>query len=246
MREIKFIQNNIYHVFNRGTEKRSIFLSSGNYVRFIHNLFEFNNSNPLPRANVRFRTRNPKDTSEHQITQCLLTKRVNIQKPTRALLVDILCFALMPNHFHLLLRQREENGIQRFMHKIGMGYGRHFNEKYKRTGRLFQGTYKAVPIEHDRQLLHLPYYIHLNPLDLKYPGWRKNELPNHKNAMKFLETYRWSSYLDYTGTKNFPSVTERDFLSKFLGGAKQHKKDLQKWLKERERNLNIMGDITLE
>lgn len=235
----------MYHVFNRGTEKREIFLDSSDYVRFIHNLFAFNDSNPQPPANARFRVRNPKHIPENQITLCLVTKRLNIGKQ-RKILVNILNFVLMPNHFHLLLQQETDYGIQRFMHKIEMGYGRHFNEKYKRTGRLFQGTYKAVAVEHDRQLLHLPYYIHLNPLDLKYPGWRKNELPNHKNAMKFLETYRWSSYLDYTGTKNFPSVTERGFLSKFLGGAKQHKKDIQKWLKERERNLKIMGDITLE
>ncbi len=246
MREIRLVNEQIYHVYNRGTDKREIFLEKMDYLRCIHNLFEFNNSNPSSPSNIRFHIKTPKNVGVNEIKKSLDTECPNFSKPKRNLLVNILAFALMPNHFHLLLEQKQDDGVSKFLHKLSMGYSKYFNEKHKRSGVLFQGKFKAVPVEHNRQLLHLPYYIHLNPLDLKYPGWRKNDLPNYKKAMQFLETYRWSSYPDYIGKKNFPSVTQRDFLTKFLGGETQHKKDIQKWLKERERNLKIMGDTTLE
>lgn len=100
----------------------------------------------------------------------------------------------MPNHYHLLLRPKFDDSLTKFMKKLNIGYAKYFNEKYKRSGALFEGRYKSVLVVDKSHFIHLPYYIHLNPLDLKFPEWRNREIKNYKEAMKFLENYRWSSF----------------------------------------------------
>ena len=150
----------------------------------------------------------------------------------------------MPNHYHLLLSAVVENGIPLFMKKFNGGYARYFNEKYERKGALFETRYKKVIIKDEAHFIHLPYYIHLNPLDLIAPEWRERKLSNFKKAMKFLDTYRWSSHLDYAGKKNFPSATQRDFLLEFFEGHEQYKRDITDWLKE--LSLEDIRDLILE
>jgi len=206
MKKPNFISGNIYHIYNRGVEKRDIFMEDLDYFRFIHDLFVFNNIDAvLP---------------------------MEIQPPKRKLMVEILAFALMPNHFHLLIRQKEKEGIVKFMQKLGTGYTMYFNQKYERVGSLFQGRFKAVAVLKEKHFLYLPFYIHLNCLDLIEPDWRNGKIENLKKAIKFLESYRWSSYLDYIGKKNFPSVTQRQFLLKCFGEEKEYKKSTVEWLKE--------------
>jgi len=206
MKKPNFISGNIYHIYNRGVEKRDIFMEDLDYFRFIHDLFVFNNIDAvLP---------------------------MEIQPPKRKLMVEILAFALMPNHFHLLIRQKEKEGIVKFMQKLGTGYTMYFNQKYERVGSLFQGRFKAVAVLKEKHLLYLPFYTHLNCLDLIEPDWRNGKIENFKKAIKFLESYRWSSYLDYIGKKNFPSVTQKQFLLKCFGGEKEYKKSTVEWLKE--------------
>jgi len=137
-----------------------------------------------------------------------------------------------------------ENGISRFMKKLNMGYARYFNEKNERAGTLFEGRYKSIRIENQAHFIHLPYYIHLNPLDLFAPEWRTGELKDYKRSVKFLNSYRWSSHLDYLGEPNFPSVTSRDFLLEIFGGEKGYQKKLSGYLKD--LNLARVGGIMLE
>lgn len=218
---------------NRGVDKRKIFLNSQDYLRFIHDLFEFNDKN---RVNTTFRafqkTKNKYD----------LVGRTNKKK--RELLVDIHAFCLMPNHYHLLLSPKIDNGISLFMRKLNMGFAKYFNQKYERTGTLFERRYRSVPIVQEEHFLHIPYYIHLNPLDLVTPTWRQRQLNNPDKAIEFLENYRWSSYLDYIGRKNFPSVTNRNFLSKVLGNVDNYRKETIEWIGKMDY-LDIK-DITLE
>ena len=221
----------IYHVLNRGVDKRKIFLDEEDYFRFIHDLFEFNDADLVNNALYRF----------HR--QSKVVGRPYIKKK-RKMLVDILVFCLMPNHYHLLLASRGDNGIPRFMHKMNGVYARYFNEKYKRRGALFEGGYKSVAVKTDAHFIHLPYYIHLNPLDLIAPEWRNRELRDYKEALKFLGSYRWSSHLDYAGIKNFPSVTQREFLTKFFSNSSEYKKSIKKWLKT--LNLEDLGSLKLE
>jgi len=158
--------------------------------------------------------------------------------------VDVLAFCLMPNHYHLLLKPNFDDGVTQFMKKLNIGYAKYFNEKYERSGALFQGRFKAIQVTEEAHFIHLPYYIHFNPLDLKTPEWRERKLQNSAVAIKFLEKYRWSSHLDYLGKKNFPSVTQRDFLLEFFGGTKGYEDKIKNWLKNLD--VNDLGKTTLE
>jgi len=231
VREI--VAGNIYHILSRGVDKRKIFLDNGDYFRFIHDLFEFNDTAPINNTTYRFRSNSK-----------VIARPYIYDKRPRKLLVEILIFCLMPNHYHLLLRPRFDNGITKFMKRLNMGYARYFNEKYKRSGTLFEGRYKSVSVKNEAHFIHLPYYIHVNSLDLRFPEWRDKEIKNYQEAMKFLENYRWSSFPDYIGKKNFPSVTQREFLLEFFGGPEQYKKDTREWLKEMD--LEGIKDLTLE
>ena len=124
------------------------------------------------------------------------------------------------------------------MHKMGTGYTMSFNKKYKRVGSLFQGRYKAVLVEREEHLRYLPIYIHLNPIKL-FPTCGGST----STDWKFLENYRWSSLPDYIGKKNFPSVTQREFLSVTLGSAEEYKKEIQGWLRKNEDVGNMINEI---
>src|SRR3990167_4164185 len=184
MKKPQFVENQIYHVYNRGVEKRATFLDDKDFRRFIHDLFEFNDKDSAFNVAYYFNSRSKKIES----------RNIEKKRDPRKSLVEILFFVLMPNHFHLLLKQSKENGIVKFMQKLGTGYTNYFNKKYERVGSLFQGRFKAVLVNEERHLIHLPFYIHTNPLDLIYGSstsidWKKEK--------EFLENYHWSSYLDY-------------------------------------------------
>lgn len=189
-----------WHAVNRGTDKRVIFYDTQDYARFVHNLFKMNDT-----AHIE----------NHGRSLAMIDLRgrsFDERGPGR--LVDIHAWCLMRNHFHLLLSEKVDRGISKFLMKVNVGYAKYFNEKYKRSGTLFQARTKKVLIERDGHYLHILNYIHLNPLDyLKGAGmWRERSVTNAKTAMDHLDKYRWSSYLDYCGTKNFPSLlTTKEF-----------------------------------
>ncbi len=230
MKKPKFVENQIYHIFNRGVDKRKTFLNNEDYFRFIHDLFEFNDKEIVSNVFYYFN----KQTKEMDF-QYIKEKR----KP-RKLIVEILIFTLMPNHFHLLLKQKKENGIVKFMQKLGTGYTNYFNKKYKRSGSLFQGRFKAVLVSDEAHLINLPFYIHTNPLELNYGS------STPIDGLNVLENYKWSSFPDYVGKKNFPSVTSREFLLEFFGGKKEYKKATKEWLKEREENIENIKEIKID
>ncbi len=221
-----------YHVLNRGVDKRQTFLDDQDRARFVHNLFEFNDVKNTPNNDRLFTQASKKE------------KEVN-QKP-RKLLVQLHCFTLMENHYHLLLSPLVDGGISKFMKKLNMGYAKYFNQKYERTGALWQGKYKSVHIKNDRHLLFIPYYIHFNPLDFCFPKWRDRDIKksDSRKALTFLESYRWSSHLDYLGRKNFPSVTQRGFFNNLFSGTNGYAKLVRKELDEFETSEFL--DATLE
>lgn len=236
MKRVKPVDNEIYHIFNRGVEKRQIFMEEKDYFRFVHDLWEFNDWAPAP--NIFYRRA---ALSSYDIGNRKGYARVAKTKEDR--IVEVLAFCLMPNHFHLMLRQLTENGVSEFMRKVGIGYTNFFNQKYKRSGYLFQGKYKIAHIKKHAHFIYLPYYIHLNVLDLKFPEWREKKIKNFNEAIKFLESYRWSSHLDYLGKENFPSVVNKEFLLKTFGSEAKYKKEIEKWLKELDREALATFDI---
>jgi putative transposase len=139
MEKPQFVSEHIYHLYNRGVEKRDIFLDRHDYLRFIHDLFEFNDTESVLPSNVRFALRNPRGAAERHLQQCLEVRppnrEGNFRKAKR--LIEVLSYCLMPNHFHLMVRQVEEGGITKFMQKLGTGYAMYFNQKYERVGGLF-------------------------------------------------------------------------------------------------------------
>ncbi len=222
----------IYHALSRGVDKRKIFMDDKDRFRFIHDLFEFNDRAPANTSSYHFY----KQSGDIRCRQ--------IERKPRKLLVNILAFCLMPNHYHLLLSSLVKNGISLFMRKLNDGYVKYFNKKHERTGTLFERKYKSILVDSQAHFIHLPYYIHLNPVDLVAPEWRERKLNNYKEAIDFLDSYRWSSHLDYLGQKNFPSVTQRDFLLEIFEGEKGYEKKLKDWLKE--LSFKKMADYTLE
>lgn len=231
MEKPNFVTNSIYHLYNRGVEKRRIFLDREDHLRFIHDLFEFNDEEPAPNLYYWRAALKSYEVQPRKISQ-------------RKLLVEIIAFCLISNHFHLLVRQARDNGIIRFMQKLGTGYAMYFNQKYERVGGLFQGRFKAALIKNQRHFLYLPHYIHLNPLDLAMPRWRDGTIPNVAKAIKFLGSYRWSSYLDYIGEKNFPSVISKNLFQEFYGTPSEYKQALREWLAD--MRINEISDVALE
>ena len=229
-----FVAGNIYHVINRGVDKRLIMLDDEDRFRFIHDLFEFNNTKPINNVSHHFNAN----------SNVIARRYIAAERKPRELLVEILAFCLMPNHYHLLLKPKFDDAVSHFMKRLNMGFSRYFNEKYERSGALFQGRFKAIQVTEEPHFIHLPYYIHFNPLDLKTPEWRERKLKSPAMAIKFLEEYRWSSHLDYLGKKNFPSVTQREFLLDFFGGTKGYEDKIKSWLEDLD--VEDLKQVTLE
>lgn len=232
MKKPPFVNEEVYHTYNRGVEKRLIFGDDKDRFRFVHNLYEMNNSLPVLN-NGYWITR---DNIEVQLQY--------MQK--RDKLVEILAFCLMPNHYHLLLRQVQEGGVVKFMQKLGTAYTNYFNLRNERVGPLFQGRFKAVLVREDSHFRHLYNYIHMNPLDIIAPEWRENKLKNRGQALEFLDNYRWSSYLDYTGKKNFPSVIDKNLGLEIFGNTNKYINNIQEWLGDIEKHQSNFSDLTLE
>jgi len=182
----------LYHALNRGVEKRTIFMDDSDHARFVHNLYEFNDSAPA--------------NNDRRLASMIELRSQSLVP--RDTIVDVHGWCLMGNHYHLLLSEKVEGGSSLFLRKLNVGYAMYFNEKYKRTGTLFQGRTKKIHITSDAYFLHILHYIHLNPLDFLdgATSWRMRELEDAHSALAYLDEYRWSSYMDYCGRKNFPSI----------------------------------------
>lgn len=233
MKKPPFVENQIYHIFNRGVEKRDIFLDDEDRFRFIHDIFEFNDEDPSYNVLYFF---NPKSME-------VQPQYIKKDRKPRKLLVEILAFTLMTNHFHFIIKQKSGRGVVKFLQKLGTGYTMYFNKKYGRVGCLFQGRFKAVHVNQDSHFLHLPFYVHTNPLDQLYGG---STSIDWKQEVNFLENYRWSSYMDYIGKKNFPSLTSRELLLEYFKGEAEYKKATEEWLKNRSQNKEELKSILLE
>lgn len=130
----------------------------------------------------------------------------------------------MKNHYHLLLSECVEDGISIFMRKLNIGYAKYFNERYRRSGYLFQGRTKKIHIDSDSYFLHILNYIHFNPLDYSRGerSWRLRNIQDATAAHAYLLKYRWSSYNDYCGNRNFPSILTTDLFSEPPAKFRKH------------------------
>jgi putative transposase len=237
-RKVQLINREIYHIMLRAVEGTNLFRDDKDYLRMIHNLFEFNDVKPAS-SHLRVKYHRQKF---HVTRKDLVT--LEKERRRRKLLVEILAFCLMPNHIHLLLRQIRSQGISKFMKKLG-GYALYYNKKYERKGHLFQDKFKAIHIKNEEQLKTVFAYIHTNPVGILYPDWKEKGIKNFKRAKGIVENYRWSSYLDYLERKNFPSLTSREFLTKIMGGSEGCEEFVNAWLKF-QKNLEKFSYLFIE
>lgn len=193
MRKQVFSDNEWYHCFTRGVDKRTIFLDTSDYERFLMLMYACNNTRSLHISNLGTRHQGP------ALGTVLASERGDQ-------LVDIGVYCLMPNHFHILLRQREEGGISLFMQKIGTGYTMYFNKKNARTGALFSSRFKAAHVADNQYLQRVVNYIHGNPAEILEPEWKNGVVRDPGNLEKYLRNYPYSSLIDYGGDARLHKV----------------------------------------
>ena len=228
----EFFNGEIYHIVLRSVEGIKIFKDDSDYYRAIFGLYEFNNDHPVNIWKNRKKRKAKQQVVLGSTSPNLISKNLFSLKRDR--IVELLAFCLMPHHIHLLLRQIKDQGITKFMRKCGTGYAMYFNKKYDRKGHLFQSNFVSVHIKNEAQLSVVFNYIHLNPVSIIFPHYKEKGIADVEKAMSFLESYKWSSLLDYLGQKNFPSVTQRDFMLEVISDPKLVREEILSWLKQKK------------
>ncbi|MEK7173173.1 MAG: transposase [Patescibacteria group bacterium] len=246
----QFENGELYHISLRRIADKILFKDTNDYFRGVFDIYEFNNINHVSitkrrRDRAQFKKRaleigrgltpakfgwglTPSNLAQIQ--------QVIVEPDKRIKLVEVLSFALMPNHLHLILRQLVDKGISLFMQKFGSGLAAYFFERYyanmKKKGHFFQDRFNAVHIVDDRQLQVAFVYDWANPIALIEPGWKEKGIKNPVKAKRFLEQYKWSSYQDCIDIKNFPSIieAEKNFIMETMGGADGCRRAVNDWI----------------
>ena len=228
-----------YHIVKRGVNKGYVFKNGQDYSRFILGLELFNSKQPVNLWSLLARSGDSPSTAS-TVGERIQRARANKGKP----LVEIHGFCLMPNHIHLILREIIEGGISAFMGKLG-GFSTYFNKRHNRTGPLFEGRFKTVPIQNDEQLANTFRYVHTNPVELWEPKWKEFQVENPEEAIKKLESYRPSSYLSYIGKEDSSPLITSNFFLEFFGGEKACQLAVADWIKFKAHSV-AMGLEALE
>lgn len=179
-RQAEFAPGEWYHCYTRSIDKKNVFTSNEDFERFIQALYLSNSDVAITRSSLYRPTH----------TELLKTKR---GKP----LVAIGAYALMPNHYHLLLQELTDGGISSFMQKVGTSFAMYFNEKNDRAGNVFIKPFRARHIADDRYLRRVFQYIHLNAAEIFEPQWKQGSVKDRRSLEKRLLAYRFSSIPDY-------------------------------------------------
>jgi putative transposase len=223
MRDIVFGNGGIFHVYNRGAGKRDIFLDDIDRIRFMKGLLLFNDEAVLPTG------------------QALIEVWKNPQKSANPL-VKILSYALMDNHYHLVLEQLVDGGISRFMARLGNGFTKYHNKRCGSKGVVFESHYQAVAIQTEAQFLHITRYVHLNPYDHSDYAWREGKSKSQTAAKEALLSYPWSSYRQYMGLETNPAIDPTSVLACFVD-AKDYEQFVLSWV---NRNHEVIAGLTID
>ena len=187
-----FSPGQYYHIFNRGNNKKSIFIDDSDYFHFIK------------RAKLTLGLQPSAQGPS-------LSKRNSIRfQPVPKNSFDIIAYCLMPNHYHFLIKQNDETTIDRFISKLCTSYSAYFRKKYAHFGHIFQDKFKAKPVENDTYLMYLSAYIHNNPKNplnykhssiLDYAGLREDNLTN-KDFLLSLFSNNKTQYINFVTNFN--------------------------------------------
>ena len=214
MRKIQFVNGEYYHIYNRGIEKMPIFRDEKDYLKFKRGLKDFNNTSYYEERAAMVREYGFKELSSF------------LEKAERV--VEIVAYCLIPNHFHLILKQLMTGGIPKFLHKIGTSFTNFINKKYDRSGSLFQGPYKAIHIDNNDYLLWLSGYVNGNA---------------EIHGIAEAEKYQWSSYGSFLGVKEDELITDKEIILRQFSELKL--KELSS-LKERGEEYKKFVKVVIE
>lgn len=221
LRKIVFAIGETYHILNRGVASIPIFNTPSEYKRFLSLIDFYRFINP----SLSFSRYNRLSKTEKDEFKKNLLKNGVPQ-------VEIFVYCLMPNHFHFLIRQLQEQGIQKMFANVQNAYGKFFNLKNGRSGPLFQSRFKAVRVETDEVFLHISRYIHLNPST------------SYLVEPEDLFSYEWSSYPEYL-EKRDPVFTNTDKVLKMTEVSKKYQ-DFVSNQADYQRRLNTIKHLLLE
>jgi len=207
-RKQNFAEGEYYHLYNRGIEKRTIFLDKHDYDHFMLLLYLCNSSRSITLRDIG-------KTFDRGET-----------------ITDIGAYCLMPNHFHILIREKIEGGTSLYMKKLLTGYAMYFNKKYKRTGHLFENTFKSSYAGSDNYLKYLYAYIHLNPVKLIDKNWKTKPSKSTKVMLKYAFDYLYSSLQEYDNLTESKDklITNSGPFPRYFSNPVDHKKELYEWL----------------
>ena len=198
IRKHAFAEDNYYHIYAHAIGDMPLFRNKRDYERFLHTLFIANDRDNLPRLD--------RLSGLNKILD-IKNGKAMIEKP----LVDIVCFCLMKTHFHLILRERGDSNISKFMHKLMVSFAKYINIKYQRRGHVFESKFNSKILDSNEYLLRASSYIHLNSKD--FEEWRHKE-----------HQYPWSSYQDYLGTSRWGALLKYStVLSQFKNKSEYRK-----------------------
>lgn len=217
MRDISFVDGEIYHICNKAIGGNKIFADAASRHRFLETALLVNSSDIRQLEWQREQFRSSGKIGGHDTTA----------------MIDILALSLMPDHPHFLIRQKIEGGIPKFFQRLFNSFGKYYNIKHSRKGPLFIGPYKAVHIESDAQAAHIFTYIHGNPLDLVEPLWRDGTIGKRKMAIKFLREYEWSSLGAYDNSVAVHPLIKKiinpNFANNYFENDAEHLQAILEW-----------------
>jgi putative transposase len=196
-----YVKNGYYHIYNRGVEKRRIFLDKQDYKVFLSYLKEYLLPKDIIKLQDQLNNLKTYYKEKDKITRLLRMNNFYDE-------IELLAFCLMPNHFHLLIKQNEKDSIDKFMNSLCTRYTMYFNKKYQRVGPLFQGVYKAVLVESEAYLLYLTRYIHSQAISFKRS--RPSTL-DYYLGKQILEWVNKDLILSYFSKSN-PNLTYESFI----------------------------------
>ena len=253
MRKELFTVDNYVHIYNRGNRKAEIVRTTADKWRFLQALRFFNDSHSS--TNI---LRKIMETEVEKIPKSLSHLRCDRLNKVESVfemgwppnwtekdpLVKILCYSLLPNHYHLLLKEIREGGISKFMQKLGGGYTNYFNFKHQEVGRVFQGPYKAKLVDEEMYLKYLSVYIQvINVLEL-FPSGLSAAFKDLKRAMKFVEEYPFSSYADYIGLRR-SLIIDKDVLGEIFSKPEDYKNFVYDVISTKDI-AGLLGDLKME
>lgn len=210
-RKQTFAFGEFYHLYNRGTEKRRIFLDKQDYQYFLFLMYVCNTIRSIE------------------------LRKVGENFDRGEALVNIGAYCLMPNHFHILITENIDGGISKYMLKLMTGYSMYFNKKYKRTGKLYEGVFKSTYANKDNYLKYLYSYIHLNPAKLVDKNWKEKSNRNTIKLLEYVFDYPYSSIKEYKDNvfHILNPIPFPDYFQKIIN----HKKELFEWLNFKENHI---------